>query len=62
MVVDFCFCFRRKDYQNAYCFEPALRKQFSFIKQLQNKILALPLNEKPSVAVEKNGYGLIMWF
>ncbi len=62
IVFDFCFCFRRKDYQNAYNFQPAHTKQILFIKQVQNKILALPLNEKPRVAVEKDGYGLILWF
>ena len=62
MVSDFRFCFRRKYYLNVYNFRTAHRKQFLFIKQLQKKILALPLKEKPYIAVEKDGYRLIIWF
>ncbi|CAF1063810.1 unnamed protein product [Rotaria sordida] len=61
-ISDFCFCFRRKDYQNRRNFDAAHIQQSLFIKQLQNNILALPLNEKPQIVVEKDGYGLIAWF
>ncbi|CAF3968982.1 unnamed protein product [Rotaria sordida] len=59
---DFCFCFRRKNYGNRENFESAHTMQAIFITQLRNDILALPLNEKPRIAVEKGGYGLIAWF
>ncbi|CAF4240729.1 unnamed protein product, partial [Rotaria sordida] len=60
-ISDFCFCFRRKDYQNRRNFDWAHIQQSLFIKQLRNNILALPLNEKPQIVVEKDGYGLIAW-
>ncbi|CAF4498120.1 unnamed protein product [Rotaria sp. Silwood2] len=59
---DFCFCFRRKNYGNRRNFESAHTMQAIFITQLRNDILALPLNEKPRIVVEKGGYGLIAWF
>ncbi|CAF3339028.1 unnamed protein product [Rotaria sp. Silwood2] len=62
IVSDFCFCFRHKHYQNTYNFDLAHTKQYLFIKQLRNNILALPLNKKPRIVVEKDGYGLIVWF
>ncbi|CAF3343288.1 unnamed protein product [Rotaria sp. Silwood1] len=58
---DFCFCFRRKCYQSRRNFESAHTMQAIFITQLRNDILALPLNEKPRIVVEKGGYGLIAW-
>ncbi|CAF1006048.1 unnamed protein product [Rotaria sordida] len=62
MVSDFCFSFRRKYYQNIYNFDVTHPQQYLFIKQLRNNILALPLNKKPRIVVEKDGYGLIVWF
>ncbi|CAF1345840.1 unnamed protein product [Rotaria sordida] len=61
-ISDFCFCFRRKNHQNRRNFDGAHTKQSLFIKQLRNNILALPLNEKAQIVVEKDGYGLIVWF
>ncbi|CAF4055709.1 unnamed protein product [Rotaria sordida] len=61
-ISDFCFCFRRKNHQNRRNFDGAHTKQSLFIEQLRNNILALPLNEKPQIVVEKDGYGLIVWF
>jgi hypothetical protein len=61
-MTDFCFCFRRKNYRNRRNFESAHTMQAIFITQLRNDILALPLNEKPRIVVEKGGYGLIAWF
>ncbi|CAF3366082.1 unnamed protein product [Rotaria sp. Silwood2] len=61
-ISDFCFCFRRKNHQNRRNFDCAHTAQSLFIMQLRNSIIALPLNEKPRLVVEKDGYGLIAWF
>lgn len=61
-VSDFCFCFRRRVYQNRYNSEWTYISQSVFIIQLRDNILALPLNEKPCVIVENDGYGLLAWF
>ncbi|CAF4315515.1 unnamed protein product [Rotaria sp. Silwood2] len=62
MVSDFCFCFRRRGDRNEYDIDIAYTKHSLFIKQLQNHILALPLNEKPYVVVEKYSCGIFIWF
>ncbi|CAF4703699.1 unnamed protein product [Rotaria sp. Silwood2] len=61
-ISDFCFCCRRKNYQNRRNFDCAHTAQSLFIIQLRNSILALLLNERPRLVVEKDGYGLIAWF
>ena len=61
MLTDFCFCFR-VEYCHGYDMWTACIKQWSFIKQLQKRILDLSLNEEPYIFNENDGCGLIIWF
>ena len=56
-----CFCFRI-EYCHGYDMWTACIKQWSFIKQLQKRILDLSLNQEPYVFNENDGCGLIIWF
>ncbi|CAF3185931.1 unnamed protein product [Rotaria sp. Silwood2] len=56
MVSDICFCFRRRGDRNEYNIDIAYTKHSLFIKQLRNRILALPVNEKSYIVVEKYSF------
>jgi len=62
MVSDFCFCFRYRYAARDYDVVGTYTKHSLFIEQLRNRILALSLNQQPYIVVEKDGYGLIIWF
>jgi hypothetical protein len=62
LVLDFCFCFRYPGLARNYHIDGIYTKHSLFIEQLRNRILALSLNEQPYIVVEKDGYGLIIWF
>lgn len=62
MVSDFCFCFRYRHVARDYYIDGIYTKHSLFIEKLRNRILALSLNQQPKILVEKDGYGLIVWF
>ena len=62
IVSDFGFCFRRSNYEIDYDIDAVYMEHSLFIEQLQNRILALLLNEQPYVVREQDGHGIIIWF
>ncbi len=54
-----------KKYRHAgrdYYIDGIYTKHSLFIEQLRNRIVALSLNRQPYIVVEKDGYGIIVWF
>lgn len=62
LVSDFSLCFQYYRNENDYDINVAYKKHSLFIKQLVNDIIALSLNEKPYISLEKDGCGVAIWF
>jgi hypothetical protein len=62
IVSDFGFCFRRFYGEMDYDIKTVNMKHSLFIEQLQNRILALPLNKQPYIVRDQDGHGIIIWF
>ena len=60
-LVDFSFCFRRRDYFPDIDSATAFKRCCSFVEELRQKIDVLSRDDKPQCCVEKDGCGLMVW-